>query len=52
MITGTLEMDEKRVSEIMTHLQDVFMLPYDGIMDFDTVANVFLSGNIIIAHYC
>lgn len=44
MISGALELRKKKVSEIMTRLEDIFMLSYDSVLDFDTVAEIMKQG--------
>ncbi|XP_031628059.1 metal transporter CNNM2 isoform X2 [Contarinia nasturtii] len=44
IISGALEMRRKTVFEVMTHLEDAFMLSIDAILDFDTVTEIMKSG--------
>lgn len=44
IISGALEMSKKTVSEVMTHLEDAFMLSIDAVLDFDTVSEIMKSG--------
>ncbi|GAV01715.1 hypothetical protein RvY_12378 [Ramazzottius varieornatus] len=44
IISGTLSLKRKRVMDIMTPLDDTFMLPYDAILDFDTLAEITREG--------
>lgn len=44
IISGALELRKKKVSEIMTRLEDIFMLGYDSVLDFDTVAEIIKQG--------
>lgn len=37
IISGALELRKKTVAEVMTHLEDAFMLSIDAILDFETV---------------
>lgn len=45
IISGALELKKKIVSEVMTRLEDVFMLSYDTILDFETVSEIMKQGN-------
>jgi metal transporter CNNM len=45
IISGALELKKKIVSEVMTRLEDVFMLAYDTILDFETVSEIMKQGN-------
>ena len=40
IIAGALDYKNKTVKEIMTNLEDVYMLPIDGVLDFDTIAEI------------
>ncbi|OQV20801.1 Metal transporter CNNM2 [Hypsibius exemplaris] len=40
IISGTLSLKNKKVLDIMTPLDDVFMLPYDAVLDFDTLSEI------------
>lgn len=44
IISGVLEMHKKAVGEIMTPIEDAYMLPIDSILDFETMANILNSG--------
>lgn len=44
IISGALEMRKKTVAEVMTHLEDAFMLSLDTILDFETVSEIMKSG--------
>lgn len=44
IISGALKFKKIRVAEVMTPIQDVFMLPYDTILDFDTMTLINNSG--------
>lgn len=48
IISGALELKKKIVSDVMTRLEDVFMLSYDAILDFETVSEIMKQGN----EYC
>ena len=38
-------MRRKPVRDIMTHLDDAFMLSLDSVLDFETVAEIMKQGN-------
>lgn len=44
IISGALELRKKTVKDVMTHLDDTFMLPLDAILDFETVSEIMKSG--------
>ncbi|KAJ8960622.1 hypothetical protein NQ318_013914, partial [Aromia moschata] len=44
IISGALELRKKTVSEVMTKIEDVFMLDYEAILDFETVSEIMKSG--------
>uniref|UniRef100_A0A8D8YKD0 Metal transporter CNNM2 n=1 Tax=Cacopsylla melanoneura TaxID=428564 RepID=A0A8D8YKD0_9HEMI len=44
IISGALELRRKIVGEVMTKLEDVYMLSYDAILDFETVSEIMKSG--------
>lgn len=44
IISGVLEMRKKTVGDIMTHIDDAYMLPIDSILDFETISNIMNSG--------
>lgn len=44
IISGALELRKKTVSEVMTRIEDVFMLDYEAILDFETVSEIMKSG--------
>lgn len=44
IISGALELRKKTVAEVMTRIEDVFMLDYDSILDFETVSEIMKSG--------
>lgn len=44
MISGALELRRKIVGDVMTKLDDVYMLSYDAILDFETVSEIMKSG--------
>jgi len=45
IISGALELKKKIVSDVMTRLEDVFMLSYDAVLDFETVSEIMKQGN-------
>lgn len=44
IISGALELRKKTVAEVMTHIDDAFMLSLDAILDFETVSEIMKSG--------
>lgn len=44
IISGALELRKKTVSDVMTHIEDVFMLDIDAVLDFETVSDIMKSG--------
>ncbi|XP_049821348.1 unextended protein isoform X2 [Aethina tumida] len=44
IISGALELRKKTVSEVMTKIEDVFMLDYEAVLDFETVSEIMKSG--------
>ncbi|XP_034245188.1 metal transporter CNNM4 isoform X2 [Thrips palmi] len=44
IIAGALELRKKTVADVMTKLEDVYMLPHDAILDFETVSEIMKSG--------
>lgn len=44
IISGALELRKKTVADVMTKIEDVFMLDYDAILDFETVSEIMKSG--------
>ncbi|XP_069363760.1 unextended protein-like isoform X2 [Maniola hyperantus] len=44
IISGALEMRKKTVSDVMTKLEDVFMLPISSVLDFETMSEIVKSG--------
>ncbi|XP_046474639.1 unextended protein isoform X4 [Neodiprion pinetum] len=44
IISGALELRKKTVSDVMTRIEDVYMLSYDAILDFETVSEIMKSG--------
>ena len=47
IISGTLSLKRKHVYDIMTTLDNTFMLPYDAILDFDTLSEITREGKNI-----
>lgn len=45
IISGVLEMRKKSVGDIMTPIEDAFMLPIDSILDFETMTKIMNSGS-------
>lgn len=44
IISGVLEMRKKTVGDIMTHIDDAYMLPITAILDFETISEIMNSG--------
>ncbi|XP_026313925.1 metal transporter CNNM2-like [Hyposmocoma kahamanoa] len=44
IISGALELRKKTVSDVMTKLEDVFMLPITSVLDFETMSEIVRSG--------
>ena len=44
IIAGALDLRKKTVIDIMTWLDDVFMLPYDALLDFNTLSEIRRQG--------
>ncbi|ODN06178.1 Metal transporter CNNM4 [Orchesella cincta] len=44
IISGALELKQKTAAHVMTKLEDVYMLPIDAILDFDTVSEIMSNG--------
>lgn len=44
IISGALELRKKTVADIMTKIEDVFMLNLDAILDFETVSEIMKTG--------
>lgn len=44
IISGALEMRKKAVGDIMTPIEDAYMLSIDSILDFETVSKIMNSG--------
>lgn len=48
IIAGALELRRKLVVDVMTRIEDVYMLDYNAILDFETVSDIMKSGIIDI----
>ena len=46
IISGAFELKRKTVSEVMTKLEDVYMLSYDAVLDFETVSEIMKTGEL------
>ncbi|KAJ8664242.1 hypothetical protein QAD02_005904 [Eretmocerus hayati] len=44
IIAGALELRKKTVADVMTRIEDVYMLDYNRILDFETVSEIMSSG--------
>ncbi|XP_066246093.1 unextended protein [Euwallacea similis] len=44
IISGALELRKKSVVDVMTKIEDVFMLDYDSVLDFETITEIMKSG--------
>lgn len=44
IISGALELRKKVVSDVMTRIEDAFMLDYEALLDFETVSEIMKSG--------
>ncbi|XP_012250855.2 unextended protein isoform X2 [Athalia rosae] len=44
IISGALELRKKTVYDVMTRIEDVYMLSYDAVLDFETVSEIMKSG--------
>jgi metal transporter CNNM len=44
IISGVLEMRKKTVGDVMTLIDDAYMLPIDAILDFETISEIMNSG--------
>jgi len=40
-----LELKQKTVADVMTKIEEVFMLPADAVLDFNTVSEIMNEGN-------
>ena len=48
IIAGALELRKKTVADVMTRIEDVYMLDYNAILDFETVSEIMKSGTIFM----
>lgn len=44
IISGALELTKKTVADVMTKVNDVFMVPIDSVLDFETVSEIIKRG--------
>lgn len=44
IIAGALELSKKTVKDVMTKIEDVYMISYDGCLDFDTMNEIMKTG--------
>lgn len=44
IISGALDLKQKTVANVMTKLEEVYMLPIDAVLDFDTVSEIMSNG--------
>lgn len=44
IISGALELRKKTVGDVMTHIEDAFMLDIEAVLDFETVSDIMKSG--------
>ncbi|XP_059616319.1 unextended protein isoform X2 [Phlebotomus argentipes] len=44
IISGALELRKKTVGDVMTHIEDAFMLSLDAVLGFETVSEIMKSG--------
>lgn len=47
IISGALELRKKTVADVMTKIEDAFMLDYDAVLDFETVSEIMKTGEFI-----
>lgn len=50
IIAGALELRKKTVADIMTRIEDVYMLDYNAVLDFETVSEIMKSGSVSYPH--
>ena len=48
IIAGALELRKKTVGDVMTRLEDVFMLSYEAVLDFETVSEIMKQGDSLV----
>ena len=51
MISGALSLTEKTVKEVMTNLEDVYAVPMDAVLDFETMSDILKRGYTRIPIY-
>lgn len=51
IVTGALTYAERDVRDIMTVLEDVYMLPINSVLDFKTISGIFAAGHSRIPVY-
>ena len=51
MISGALSLTEKSVLEVMTNLEDVFAVPIEASLDFETMSDIVKRGYTRIPIY-
>lgn len=44
MISGALEMSAKKVEDIMTLMDDVYSIPLETLLDYETIGEIITSG--------
>ncbi|XP_054709137.1 unextended protein-like [Uloborus diversus] len=44
IISGALELKKKTVADVMTQIDDVFMVPYNAILNFETMSEIMKQG--------
>lgn len=44
IISGALELKKKTVADVMTQIEDVFMVPYNAILNFETMSEIMKQG--------
>ena len=52
IIAGALELRKKTVTDVMTKIEDVYMLNYNAVLDFETVSEIMKSGLNFILFVC
>lgn len=48
IVTGALELRKKSVSDIMTKIEDVFMIDLEAVLDFETVSEIMKTGKLFL----
>jgi len=46
VIEGVLKLSQSTCADVMTKLEDVYMLNVNAILDFDTIREIMSSGNL------